>query len=128
MYSHRHDIQKLGTDLAEHNDGRGTSLTAHQFAKSKHARSSFATLTIEIAWLLPKFEKYQPSFWFAGVALLLLRLVQTSLMALVRTQRMQAALVCVFTLVALSLVIEFSPMRRASDNRVVVLSQALIYM
>jgi hypothetical protein len=81
-----------------------------------------------MAWLLPKFEKYSPSFWFAGVGLLLLRLVQTSLMALVRTQRVQAALVCIFTLIGLSLVVEFSPMRLASDNRVVVLSQALIYL
>ena len=82
---------------------------------------------VEMAWLLSKFEKYKPSFWFAGVGLLVLRLVQTSLMALVRTQRAQAALVSIITLVALALVVDLSPMRRASETRVVVLSQALIF-
>ena len=128
MYPHRHAIRKLGTDLQHHNRTRGTTMTSRQFAKSKHARSSFATLTVEMAWLMPKFEKYTPSFWFAGVGLLVLRLIQTSLMALVRTQRVQAALVSFVTLVALSLLRELSPMRRVSDNRVVVLSQAQIFL
>ena len=128
MYPHRHAIRKLGMDLQAHNESRGTSMTSQQFAKSKNARSSFATLRVEMAWLLPKFEKYTPSFWFAGVGLLVLRLIQTSLMALVRTQRVQAALVSLITIVAFSLLRELSPMRRDSDNRVVVLSQALIFM
>ena len=128
MYPHRHAIRKMGTDLQEHNKSRGTTLTSQQFAKSKHARSSFASLTVEMAWLLPKFETYAPSFWFAGVGLLVLRLVQTSLMALVRTQRVQAAVVSLVTLVSVSLLRELSPMRLASDNRVVVLSQALIFL
>ena len=128
MYPHRHSIRKLGTNLQEHNTSRGTSMTSQQFAKSKHARSSIATLTVEMAWLLPSFELYKPSFWFAGVGLLVLRLFQTSLMALVRTQHVQAALVSLVTLVAFSLLDKLSPMRCASDNHVVVLSQALIFL
>ena len=128
MYPHRHAIRKMGTDLREHNKSRGTALTSQQFAKSKHSRSSFASLTVEMAWLLPKFEKFRPELWFAGVAMLVLRLIQTSLMALVRTQRVQAAVVSLVTIVAFSMLREVAPMRRPSDNRVVVLSQALIFM
>ena len=128
MYPHRHTIRKMGTDLQEHNKSRGTTLTSQQFAKSKHARSSFASLTVEMAWLLPKFEKFRPELWFAGVAMLVLRLIQTSLMALVRTQRVQAAVVSLVTMIALCLLRELAPMRRPSDNRVVVLSQALIFL
>ena len=128
MYSHRHAIHKLGKDLQHHNSSRGTSITAEQLANSKHARSSFATLAVEMSWLVPNFELYKPSFWFAGVGLLVLRLVQTSLMALVRAQRIQAALMSLVTLVAFSLLDKLSPMRRKSDNHVVVLSQALIFL
>lgn len=127
MYPNRHSIRKLGTDLQAHNSGRGTSMTFRQLAKSKNVRSSFATLSVKMAWLLPKFETFLPSFWFAGVGLLVLRLVQTTLMALVQTQRAQAAIVSIVTLVAFSTLRELSPMRRASDNRVLVLSQALIF-
>jgi len=81
-----------------------------------------------MAWLLPKFEKFRPELWFAGVAMLVLRLIQTSLMALVRTQRVQAAVVSLVTIIALCLLRELAPMRRPSDNRVVVLSQALIFL
>jgi hypothetical protein len=118
----------MGTDLQDHNKSRGTTLTAQQFAKSKHARSSFASLTVEMAWLLPKFEKFKPEFWHCGVVSLVLRLAQTSLMALLPSQNAQAAIVSLLTLVALSLIIELSPMRRASDNRVAVLSQGLIFI
>ena len=128
MYPHRHAIRKMGTDLQEHNKSRGTTLTSQQFAKSKHARSSFSSLTVDMAWLLPKVEKFRPELWFAGVAMLVLRLIQTSLMALVRTQRVQAAVVSLVTIVAFSMLREVAPMRRSSDNCVVVLSQALIFM
>ena len=129
MYPHRRAIEKLGAELQAHNESRGTSMTSQQFAKSKHARSSVAALTVEMAWLLPKFEKYKPNYWFCGVGLLVVRLThQTSLMALVRTQRVQAALVSLSTLVTCSLLRELSPMRRESDNRVAVLAQALIFV
>ena len=125
MYPHRHAIRKMGTDPQDHNKSRGTTLTSQQLAKSKRARSSFTSLTVEMAWLLPKFEKFKPEFWHYGVVSLVLRLVQTSLMALLPSQNVQAAIVSLVTLVALFLMLELSPMRLASDNRIAVLSQEL---
>jgi len=84
MFQHRHAIEKLGTELQEHNQRRGTGLNMEQLAKSKQARSSFASLTLEMQWLLPKVEMFRAANWWFGVLLLVLRLLQTTFMALVR--------------------------------------------
>ena len=127
MYRYRDAIHKLGTELHRHNQSRGSVMTVNQFAKSKQARNSFASLSVEMLWLLPKFEKFRPSAWWAGVGMLVLRLFQTSLMALVRTQLEQATIVSCVTLISISLLRELSPMRVASDNQVAVLAQALVF-
>ena len=128
LYRHRDAIHKLGTELQRHNELRGTGRTATELASSRHARSSFVALTDEMRWLLPKFNKYKPSLWYAGVGFLVLRLMQTSLMALVRSQHAQAVIACCVTLVSASAQRELSPFRRASDNHVALLSQWLIFL
>lgn len=127
MYHQRHAIKKLGLELECHNNRRGAGLNIAQFAKSKHARSSFASLTVEMQWLLPQFEEFTPAQWYTGTMLLVIRLVQTSLMALVPSQFAQAAIMCCVTLVAILLQSELSPYRRASDNHVALLSQVLVF-
>ena len=103
-------------------------LTTQQLAKSKHARSSFVGLSVEMSWLLPKFEKFRPSVWYAGVCLLVLRLLQTSFVALFNTQRDQAAIVSLLSLLAACCLREIAPMRNPSDNQVAVLSQMLVFL
>ena len=103
MFQHRHHMLKLSSELQRHNSARGTGLNVNQLAKSKHARGSFASLTVEMRWLLPKFDKFKPGLWHTGVSLLVLRLLQTSFMALVRTQKAQAAIMCCVTLVSISM-------------------------
>ena len=49
-------------------------------------------------------------------------------MALVHTQRVQAAVVCSITLIAIALLRELAPMRHASDNHVAVLAQSLVFL
>ena len=127
MFGHRHAIQKLGVEMRQYNQPRHTGLTANQLIKSKQARSSFASLTTEIRWLLPKFEKFLPEYWYHGVVLLALRLLQTSFMALVPSQLAQAAIMLCVTQVAILLQCEFSPYRRASDNHVALLAQVLVF-
>ena len=83
MFKNRHAIQKLGTMLKHHNQSQRTGLDANQFARSKHARSSFVALTEDLNWLLPKFGKFKSDQWYFGVCLLVLRLLQTSFMAMV---------------------------------------------
>jgi hypothetical protein len=115
-------------DLQQHNMNRGTVLTTQQLATSRHARSSFASLTVEMAWLLPKVDKFRPSAWSAGVCLLVLRLLQTSVVAFVKSQHVQAAIVSCWALFAACLLREVSPMRKPSDNQVAVMSQILIFI
>ena len=68
-----------------------------------------------------------PERWYAGICYLVVRLIQTSFMAMIRTQMLQAILVCSFTLLVCVVQREFSPMRRASDNHVALLAQMLIF-
>ena len=126
MYSQRRAIQKHGSELQRFNSYRGTGLTSSQVIKSNQARTSFASLTTEIRWVLPKFEKFLPEYWYSSIVLLVLRLLQTSFMALVPSQLLQAVIMMSVTLLAISLQSEFSPYRRKSDNRVALLSQWLI--
>ena len=84
LYRHRHQIEKLGMELRQFNQSRGTGLSVRQFANSKKARQSFTSLTLEMQWLLPKIERFRYSAWWAGVVQLALRLLQTSFMAIVR--------------------------------------------
>ena len=127
MFQHRHEIQKLGADLQQHNQRQRTGLTANQLVGSKRARSSFVAAVDDLRWLLPKFEKFRPELWFSGVLLLLVRLLQTSFMAFVRSQLKQAAIVCFVSLVSVIAHSEFSPMRRSSDNHVALMAQVLVF-
>ena len=111
-----------------HNRQRNTGMTAMQLAKSKHARSSFVTLSSNMNWLLPKFEKFRPEMKYTGVWLLLLRLLQTSFMAFAGSQRTQAAMMCCLTVSSILLHSLLSPMRRDSDNQVALLCQALVFL
>ena len=126
MHHQRHAIRKLGLELERHNQRSGTGINLSQLAKSRHARSSFTSLTVEMQWLLPKFEAFKPTQWYAGIALIALRLLQTSLMALFRSQLVQAIVMCCVTQVAIMLQSELSPYRRASDNTVALLAQLLV--
>ena len=58
MFKHRRAIQKLGMALQQSNALNRTSLTLRQLASSKQARGSVSSLTVEMQWLLPKFEKF----------------------------------------------------------------------
>ena len=86
MFQNRHAISKLGTELKRHNQSQKTGLNVNQLARSKHARSSFVALTNDMRWLLPKFDKFKSDQWYIGVCLLVLRLLQTSFMAMVRNR------------------------------------------
>ena len=127
MFQHRHAIQKLGIDLQQHNQLRDTGLTISQYAKSKRARTSFTTLSLEMQWLMPKFEQFRPTAWYFGIVLLLFRLMQTSFLALVPTQRVQSAIMCAITLASILVQSELAPYRRSSDNQVALLAQVLVF-
>ena len=127
LYRHRNAIKKLGSEVQQHNRRSNSGINAAQFAKSKHARQSFVALTSEMQWLLPRFDKFKHTQYHAGVRLLVLRLLKTSLMPLVRDQFAQASIMSLITLMSISMQHEYSPYRRDSDNQVALLSQWLIF-
>ena len=127
MYQQRNAIKKLGNELQRHNESRGTGLNMAQLANSKQARTSFISLTKEIQWLIPKFEEFLPAYWYHGVVLLVLRLLQTSFIALVPSQNIQAIAMCSVTQFSILLQSELAPYRRTTDNRVALLAQVLVF-
>ena len=127
MYQQRNAIKKLGNELQRHNESRGTGLNMAQLAKSKQARTSFISLTKEIQWLIPKFEEFLPAYWYHGVVLLVLRLLQTSFIALLPSQLVQAIAMCSVTQFSILLQSELAPYRRTTDNRVALLAQVLVF-
>ena len=129
LFQNRHTIKKLGGDLEQHNKRHSTHLSVAELARSRRLsrRESFANLAVQNDWLIGKFEKYSPERWYAGICYLAVRLVQTSFMAMVRTQLVQAGIVCSITLLVAIVQREFSPFSRASDNHVALLTQMLIF-
>ena len=91
-----------------------------KYTALRFARSLYLTTAVP--------SQQKPSHWYAGTALLVLRLVQTSFMALVRTQREQAAIMCCVTLVSATVQRELSPYRRSSDNHVAYLTHMLVLL
>ena len=73
-------------------------------------------------------QMFKPSQWFAGVLLLVLRLLQTTFMALVASQLVQATIMCFITLLSISMQSELAPYRRASDNHVALLAHWLVFL
>ena len=127
LHKYRDAIQKLGTELNLHQQRQGMGLNMQKLSKSRHARGSFVGIATDLRWLRPKFEKYKPASCYAGVRFLGIRLLQTSFMALIPSQHVQAAVMCLLTLAAISLQRETQPYLRPSDNKVVLLVQWLIF-
>ena len=142
---HRHDIRSLGNmlqledarsgiitlacDIAKTTQPRAAhdaSVSARSVAKLKR-RASFMDQFTSLSYLVHQFEIFSPSRWYAGVCLLVLRLLQTTLMTTIPTQLVQAAVACLLALGAVSTQREFSPYRRPSDNHVAVLVHWLVF-
>ena len=96
-------------------DRQSQSISSVVVIAKHRSRASFTELSVELMHLVSKFERFNEHAWFAHVFLLVLRLAQTSLMALVRSQRVQACLACLLAIVGIVVLRELSPYRRASE-------------
>ena len=106
--------QLMKTVVQQDDPTRTTSSVAAVVAKTR-SRASFTGLSGELMHLVTKFEQLKPDCWWTHIFLLVLRLTQTSLMALVPNQRVQACLACLFAIVGIVVLRELSPYRRPSE-------------
>ena len=96
-------------------------------SRTKH-RNSVLDLSLKLEWLVPRFDQFQPDMWWVSTFSLLIRLCQSSLLAWLRHQPIQAALASGITQVAICVQNNLNPHRRESDNAIALYSQWLIFV
>ena len=108
---------------------RQTYTFVSELGSSSHGRrESTVELSQTLVWLASKVERYTADAWWMGRFELVLRLCQTSLMALVTNRSVQAALASCLAVVGVVVNREVAPYRRGSDNTVAELTQALLWL
>lgn len=136
MYLRRDDIFNVLHTLREydskvdHTAKRG-SMTISSFSRRPSTvqnRPAYVAQFKRIAWLRARIDKFVPSCWWAGALQLVIRLAQTSMMVMVKSQPVQAAIASCIALFSIALHRELMPFRRPSDNSVCVWAQSLIFM
>jgi len=83
--------------------------------KAQKSESSIVTRSEQQGWLMTKLEVYKTSAFWIHPVLLVLRLSQSSVLALFRKQHMLAASASFFAIIGVGLVRETSPYRRPSE-------------
>ena len=130
LFRRQADIQILGQKLDHEGERSGIMTYASDLSKTKHMTLSVAKLQRRpsvvghfqsLKYLVHQFEKFRPTHWYMGVCLLLLRLFQTCLMTVIKSQLAQAATMGCITLCAAFLQNNLSPYRRQTDNHVALL-------
>ena len=96
-------------------------------SQTKH-RNSVVDLSAKLEWLVPRFDQFQPNMWWIGTFNLVVRLCQSSLLALLKHQPIQAALASGVTQLAICVQNNLNPHRRESDNMVALYAQWLIFV
>ena len=107
-------IKALQKAVEEHDRG-SRMISSVAVVTNRKSRASFTGLSVELMHLVPKFERFTAEAWFTHIFLLVLRLAQTSLMALIPSQGIQACLACQFAIVGVVVLRELSPYRRPSE-------------
>ena len=83
--------------------------------KAQKRRPSIVARSEQHGWLMTKLDVYKPSGFWIHPGLLLLRLLQSSILALFRQQHMLAACSSFVAIIGVGLVRETSPYRRSSE-------------
>lgn len=130
MYPNRTAIKRLMKSLKQQ-DRRSNSISSvSQMGSqrgSKQHRPSITAISDSLLWLIPRFEKFVPDCWFMGILLLVQRLLQTTLMSIIKQQGIMASWASVIGLAGVTVQRELNPYRRASDNDVAIYAQGLVF-
>jgi hypothetical protein len=128
MHYRRNEIKYILQALKEHDTGESTcsrspvvrgsvsmeGLKLH-LKSLKKRKKSFIDQSEQLGWLMMKLEYFTPIAWWIHPALLVLRLVQSSALALFRKQHMLAACSSCIALAGVCLIRETLPFRRLSE-------------
>ena len=130
MHVHRNEIDRLQMALQEQDQDSTDPafMTAGQLSKSGRRPSITTTVDEHLSWVVSHIENYRPGHWFTGAFLLLLRLSQTSVLVLIPTQNLQAAVASALAILGSCALREAKPFRRHSDNETAVVSQWCIFI
>ena len=131
IYPHREEVSAI-LQAAQQEIERGDSRTQSTIKLAKQLsvaqrRPSFVAQVQDLQWLIPRVQRYRPTCWWAGAFLLVLRLAQSSLLVLVPSQTIQAAIASCVALVGVVALREIAPYRTASDNVTATLCQCVIF-
>ena len=125
MYLNRDEIKSVLQVLQDHDDSQPAyaraltgSTTLEEMMlelKAKKRRPSIVARSEKQGWLMTKLDVYKPSAFWIHPVLLILRLSQSSVLALFRQQHMLAACSSCVAIIGVALVQETSPYRRSSE-------------
>ena len=127
IYPHRKELMALmETTQQETSRNLGCAEIAER-ASATRRRPSFAAQAQTLQWLIPQVEQFRTSAPYTGALLLLLRVAQTSLLILIPSQTIRAAIASCIALIAIATLRELAPYRRASDSATAALCQCVIF-
>jgi len=125
IYKKRDEIKPVLQVLQDHDDSQHArarnsvgSTTLEEMTlqlKAQKRRPSIVAHSEEHGWLMTKLDVYIPSAFWIHPALLVLRLLQSSILALFRQQHVLAACSSLIAIIGVGLIQETSPYRRSSE-------------
>ena len=126
LYPRRQAIKEMMMSEIKLNESRNKSSTISFKPRRSMVVHSQSLLALE--WLSPRFHAYQPDCWWVGTFNLVVRLCQSSLLAVFAHQPIQAALASGITQVAICVQCNLEPYRRKSDNTTALYAQWLVFV
>ena len=135
FYVNRKEIDLVMNVWKQHDDeciarGETTSGWTIQDAKVFMARPENGGHEISgsVMALAPNFMKFDPSCWWMGTFLLVVRIFQTSLLIFLSDPEVQSTFGAFVSLICVCVLREFEPYRISSDDTVGVLSQWMLFI
>jgi len=132
MYRRRTEINRVQQALKDNDSQQTDIISARSLARHPSFVERRPSLVVSVdqnlGWIVKKFEKFCPGRWYAGLFLLVLRILMTSVLVLIPKQNMQAAVASIIVMVGACVLQEAQPYRRGSDNQVELLAQYCVFL
>jgi len=90
-------------------------------------RPSMIAKASDLMWMSSKIDKFEALCWWTSSYLIVMRIMQTSAMALIEKPSLQAAVASLIALVGVSVQTHAAPFRRASDNHAALVAAWLLF-
>ena len=146
MHIYRDDVKELVEAMKKYDANNDTFTYAREFnamtTATPDASTSSTTMTTtgrrerrpsmiakasDLMWVSSKIDKFDAPCWWTSSYLIVMRILQTSAMALIATPSIQAAVASLIALVGVSVQTHAAPYRRASDNHAALVAAWLLF-